>query len=261
MYSKNLRCSSVGLREIKDIDEMIQKVKPFFVCIDVANGYSYKFIKSVKEFHLKYPDITIIAGNVVTREITQELILECGVDIVKIGIGCLKDTTRVLMSDGSYKMIKDIDAGEYIRNLKSKKVKVLRKIYKGRKNTMKIVCYSCELSATPEHLIYIFNRFSKKYEWKQLQDISVVADMIVLYTKSGETLLHITSILNDNLCDVYDIEVDCPTNSFIANNFVVHNSGANCTTRLKTGVGVPQLTAIMECGEVCFLIFLKVEDK
>jgi len=41
---------------------------------------------------------------------------------------------------------------------------------------------------------------------------------------------------------VYDIEVDCDTHSFIANNSVVHNSA--CTTRIKTGVGVPQFTAV-----------------
>ena len=41
---------------------------------------------------------------------------------------------------------------------------------------------------------------------------------------------------------VYDIEVDCPTHSFIADNAIVHNS--ICTTRIVSGVGVPQLSAI-----------------
>ena len=41
---------------------------------------------------------------------------------------------------------------------------------------------------------------------------------------------------------VYDIEVDCPTHSFIADNAIVHNS--ICTTRIVAGVGVPQLSAI-----------------
>ncbi|HVX16547.1 MAG TPA: IMP dehydrogenase [Acidimicrobiales bacterium] len=45
---------------------------------------------------------------------------------------------------------------------------------------------------------------------------------------------------------VYDIEVDCPTHSFIANNAIVHNS--ICTTRVVAGVGVPQLTAIYDCA-------------
>jgi GMP reductase len=57
-----------------------------YVCIDVANGYSEKFLDFVKRFREKWPGITIIAGNVVTPDITEELILN-GADIVKVGIG------------------------------------------------------------------------------------------------------------------------------------------------------------------------------
>ena len=57
-----------------------------YVCIDVANGYSQRFIEYVKEFRTLYPDIVIISGNVVTADQTQELILN-GADIVKVGIG------------------------------------------------------------------------------------------------------------------------------------------------------------------------------
>jgi IMP dehydrogenase/GMP reductase len=46
---------------------------------------------------------------------------------------------------------------------------------------------------------------------------------------------------------VYDIEVDCPTHSFIADNAIVHNS--ICTTRIVAGVGVPQITAIANVAE------------
>ena len=45
---------------------------------------------------------------------------------------------------------------------------------------------------------------------------------------------------------VYDIEVDCPTHSFVAENVIVHNS--ICTTRVVAGVGVPQVTAIHDCA-------------
>jgi GMP reductase len=57
-----------------------------YVCIDVANGYSEKFIEYVARFRDRYPHITIIAGNVVTPDVTEELILR-GADIVKVGIG------------------------------------------------------------------------------------------------------------------------------------------------------------------------------
>jgi inosine-5'-monophosphate dehydrogenase len=48
---------------------------------------------------------------------------------------------------------------------------------------------------------------------------------------------------------VYDLEVDCETHSFIADNVVVHNS--ICTTRVVAGVGVPQVTAINEVAKAC----------
>ena len=57
-----------------------------FVCIDVANGYSERFTNFVAEFRRLYPNLVIIAGNVVTADQTQELILN-GADIVKVGIG------------------------------------------------------------------------------------------------------------------------------------------------------------------------------
>jgi len=57
-----------------------------YVCIDVANGYSNRFRDFVAEMRKTYPHIVIIAGNVVTGEMTEELIL-AGADIVKVGIG------------------------------------------------------------------------------------------------------------------------------------------------------------------------------
>lgn len=57
-----------------------------YVCLDVANGYSEKFLNFVADFRERYPDKIIIAGNVVTPDITEELILR-GADIVKVGIG------------------------------------------------------------------------------------------------------------------------------------------------------------------------------
>ena len=57
-----------------------------YVCIDVANGYSNRFRDFVADFRMLYPHLVIIAGNVVTGEMTEELILS-GADIVKVGIG------------------------------------------------------------------------------------------------------------------------------------------------------------------------------
>ena len=57
-----------------------------YVCIDIANGYSDHFAQHVRKVRAEFPDLVIIAGNVVTREMTEELILN-GADIVKVGIG------------------------------------------------------------------------------------------------------------------------------------------------------------------------------
>ena len=56
------------------------------ICLDVANGYSEHFIASVKRYRAAFPAHTIIAGNVVTGEMVEELLLS-GADIVKVGIG------------------------------------------------------------------------------------------------------------------------------------------------------------------------------
>ena len=57
-----------------------------YVCVDVANGYSERFSQFIKRLRDACPDIVIIAGNVVTGEMTEELILS-GADIIKVGIG------------------------------------------------------------------------------------------------------------------------------------------------------------------------------
>ena len=71
-------------RNLVDILEDNSWIK--FICIDVANGYSEYFGDFVSKVRQMYPSHTIIAGNVVTADMTQELILK-GADIVKVGIG------------------------------------------------------------------------------------------------------------------------------------------------------------------------------
>ena len=56
------------------------------VCVDVANGYTESFVKFVEKIREVYPKLTLMAGNVVTGEMTEELTLS-GIDIVKVGIG------------------------------------------------------------------------------------------------------------------------------------------------------------------------------
>ncbi|XP_028138599.1 GMP reductase 2 isoform X1 [Diabrotica virgifera virgifera] len=57
-----------------------------FICLDVANGYSQHFVDYVRRVRSAFPNHTIIAGNVVTGEMVEELILS-GADVIKVGIG------------------------------------------------------------------------------------------------------------------------------------------------------------------------------
>jgi len=57
-----------------------------YLCIDVANGYTEGFVRLVARIRERHPHLVIMAGNVVTGEMTEELILS-GADIVKVGIG------------------------------------------------------------------------------------------------------------------------------------------------------------------------------
>ena len=57
-----------------------------FVCIDAANGYTSRFCDFIKRVRDEHPALIIIAGNVVTGEMTEEILLS-GADIVKVGVG------------------------------------------------------------------------------------------------------------------------------------------------------------------------------
>ncbi|NJB82841.1 GMP reductase [Wenyingzhuangia aestuarii] len=80
---------STGTGE-KDADKLTQVLQQNpslkFICIDVANGYSEHFVNYVQNTRNLYPDKVIIAGNVVTGEMVEELLLS-GADIIKVGIG------------------------------------------------------------------------------------------------------------------------------------------------------------------------------
>jgi len=77
-------CMMGGVDDISHL--IIHNTKWEFIGIDVANGYTISVIDAVKDMRLRLPNATIVAGNVVTADMTQELIL-AGADIVKVGVG------------------------------------------------------------------------------------------------------------------------------------------------------------------------------
>ena len=99
-YKNNLSAASdfvfystgTSVSDLEKLDAVFEGTKAFRwstpnLCVDVANGYSEKFVRILANLRKKYPKSIIIAGNVVTPEMTEELIMHGGVDIVKVGIG------------------------------------------------------------------------------------------------------------------------------------------------------------------------------
>ena len=58
-----------------------------WICIDIANGYMNKLVDFCKKVRENFPDKIIVAGNVVSKEMVEELLINGKVDIVKVGIG------------------------------------------------------------------------------------------------------------------------------------------------------------------------------
>ena len=76
--------SEADFQKTKDIMALTDDI--IFICIDIANGYSEHLVEYVERVRAQFPDKVISAGNVVTGDMVEELIL-AGADIVKVGIG------------------------------------------------------------------------------------------------------------------------------------------------------------------------------
>jgi len=100
---RNYYMVTTGTRpeDIQNCEEIIAKRKPYFVCIDVANGYCTNILNIISRFHVLYPEITLVAGNVVTYEMANQY-YEHGVDIVKMGIGSGSVCTTRLQTGVGY---------------------------------------------------------------------------------------------------------------------------------------------------------------
>lgn len=122
-FSKNQAFYTLGIKE-----EDFVKLKSFaglhgsdprFICLDVANGYTRYFVDRCREVREMFPRSVLMAGNVCTPEMVQELLLSGGVDIVKIGIGpgsaC---TTRIMTGIGYPQLSATIECADAAHGLK-----------------------------------------------------------------------------------------------------------------------------------------------
>ena len=71
-------------RNMQDVLKSFPDIK--MITVDVANAYHQNFVDFIKMVRDEYPEKVIVAGNVVTPEMVEELIIN-GADMVKIGIG------------------------------------------------------------------------------------------------------------------------------------------------------------------------------
>jgi IMP dehydrogenase/GMP reductase len=154
------------LNLMKVCAETDHKVKR--IMIDVANGYSENFINTISWIRNKqiFNDYIIAAGNVVTANMAESIIL-AGADIVKCGIGngCLAGDTRILMADGTYKNIKDIQLHDKVINKNGDPVDVVGVVFSGFKRVVK---YKSNIFYKPtlvtdchKHLIYDLSEYSE----------------------------------------------------------------------------------------------------
>lgn len=115
---------TLGIRDqdIAQLDAMIQHdlMKHFsLICLDVPNGYLERFIEVVRLVREKCPEHILVAGNVVSNEMTEEMILN-GADIVKVGIGSGAGCTTRRMTGVGYPQLSSViecaDAAHGISN-------------------------------------------------------------------------------------------------------------------------------------------------
>lgn len=105
--------------ELAKLKCVLAQVPVQHVCVDAANGYTRFFVEHVKRIRDAYPQATIMAGNVATPEMVQELLISGAADIVKIGIGsgsvC---TTRVKAGVGCPQLSAIIECADAAHGLR-----------------------------------------------------------------------------------------------------------------------------------------------
>jgi IMP dehydrogenase/GMP reductase len=167
-----LSCGTKDVEEMlacKDLIESKLDVDVKFLCVDVANGYMQELNDIVMSLRDAYPNIVIIAGNVVTPEAVESLI-KSGANMVKCGIGCFTRDTKVLMSDGSYRPIADLKEGNEIITGNGKTTKVKRVIYKGVKPVIRISSdmWRTYTKVTREHNYLVNHKGIEPVQWVEI---------------------------------------------------------------------------------------------
>jgi len=166
---------TVGLNDCAtQLDKLAENHEVKCICIDIPNGYVPSFTGRVQQIAGQHPDALIFAGNVVTGDISQDLVLARRCNSIhhtgkvgmcaKVGIGsgCFIGNMKVLTAAG-LKKIQDIDIGEFVLTHNGKFEKVINKFtYNTHKHIIDINGIKC----TPNHKFYV----------AKIEDLSKITD-------------------------------------------------------------------------------------
>lgn len=235
------------------------------ICIDVPNGYTDAFVDKVKEIREHFPSSIIMAGNVCTPEIVEELILHGGVDIVKVGIGsgCFVAGTKITTKNGK-KSIEKIKTGDQVLTHDGTYKSVTGTTSRVENETLIDIN---GIKCTKNHQFYVIHKSDSHYisqynihekaTWVSAENLSEDWCLVKIYEQYSTlypVMYEIIPIKKYNITNpfttketVYDIEVEDNHSFCVENNIIVHNSA--CRTRQITGVGYKQLSAIIECAD------------
>lgn len=113
-----LRCgAAVGIgADMMDRVDALVKAGVDIITVDSAHGHSKNVIEAVGKIRKAYPNLDLVAGNIVTRDAAKDLV-EAGVNCVKVGIGpgsiC---TTRVVAGVGMPQLTAVAEVAEYCKD-------------------------------------------------------------------------------------------------------------------------------------------------
>lgn len=150
---------SIGVNDdSKDRAKALYEAGARYFVIDIAHGHSLMMRKTTEWLRETYPGAFIVSGNVATSVGVRDLV-KWGADAVKVGVGpgCFVAGTRILMSNGTYKNIEDINPGDRVINMNGEAISVKRRFSTGYRN---VCSYKTNVSGfttrcTPDHRHYI----------------------------------------------------------------------------------------------------------
>lgn len=225
-----------------------------FICIDVAHGHHKLVHDAIKIIRAKYPFMHIMAGNVATAEGFAAL-QEWGADSIRVGVGggCFLPGTAIKTNSG-IKNIEDVTIGDKVLTHDATFRHVVNTLQFDRNEEIIVIngiqcTKNHEFYVIPKEVSHLVNEdnIHQYAKWIEAWELDKEKHLLIEFIMKFK-LKEIETIETKHYAgQVYDLTVE-QNHSYNVNGIVVHNS--ICSTRIQTGHGVPNLTAIMDCAAV-----------